>query len=175
LKKDEYVSEIINISRVSKVTKGGRNMKFRVLLVLGDQKGKVGIGIGKTIDIPRAIEQATRSAKKQMIDVSIINGTIPHQIEGKFKAATVVLKPAHPGTGVIAGMTVGMICQLAGIKDILTKSIGPNNPINLAQATIQGLERLRTAAEIGNLRDKELIANVKAESKITADGEEDGT
>lgn len=150
-------------------------MKFRVLLVLGDQKGKVGIGVGKTIDIPRAIEQATRSAKKKMIDVSIINGTIPHQIEGKFKAATVMLKPAHPGTGVIAGMTVGMICQLAGIKDILTKSLGPNNPINLAKATIQGLERLRTAAEIGNLRDKELLANVKAEGKITADGEEDGT
>ncbi len=150
-------------------------MKFRVLLVLGDQKGKVGVGMGKTIDIPRAIEQATRSAKKQMIDVSIINGTIPHQIQGKFKAATVMLKPAHPGTGIVAGMTVGIICQLAGIKDILTKSLGPNNPINLAKATIEGLERLRSAAEIGNLRDKELTTAAQAEGVIAPDGEEDGT
>ncbi|MCI2426400.1 30S ribosomal protein S5 [Candidatus Acetothermia bacterium] len=172
--KDEYISEILNISRVSTVTKGGRTLKFRVLLALGDQKGKVGIGFGKTIDIPRAIEQATRNAKKQMIDVKIVNGTIPHQVEGKFKAATVMLKPAYPGTGVIAGMTVGMICRLAGIKDILTKSLGTNNPVNLAQATIEGLEKLRSAAEIGNLRDKELTSTAKPEAKII-DGEEDGT
>lgn len=175
MKEDEYISEIINISRVSKVTKGGRSMKFRVMMAVGDQKGKVGIGTGKTIDIPRAIEQATRSAKRKMIDVAIVNGTIPHQIEGKFKAATVMLKPAHPGSGIIAGITVGRICQLAGIKDIVTKSLGPNTPINLAQATIEGLAKLRTAEEIGNLRDKKLTANAKAEVTIVPDGEKDGT
>ena len=140
---DEFENEIIDIRRVSKVTKGGRNLRFRVTIVVGDKKGCVGVGLGNTTEIPRAIQQAIRDAKRNLITVPLEGGTIPHEIIGKFKAGRVLLKPAHPGTGVIAGETVGAICRLVGIKDVLTKSLGTTNPLTLSRATIQGLQRLR--------------------------------
>ena len=140
---DEFENEIIDIRRVSKVTKGGRNLRFRVTIVVGDKKGCVGVGLGNTTEIPRAIQQAIRDAKRNLITVPLEGGTIPHEIIGKFKAGRVLLKPAHPGTGVIAGETVGTICRLVGIKDVLTKSLGTTNPLTLSRATIQGLQRLR--------------------------------
>ena len=140
---DEFENEIIDIRRVSKVTKGGRNLRFRVTIVVGDRKGCVGVGLGNTTEIPRAIQQAIRDAKRNLITVPLDGGTIPHEVVGKFKAGKVLLKPAHPGTGVIAGETVGAICRLAGIKDVLTKSLGTTNPLTLSRATLQGLNRLR--------------------------------
>ena len=148
---DEFENEIIDIRRVSKVTKGGRNLRFRVTMVIGDGKGRVGVGIGSTTEIPRAIQQAIRDAKKSLVNVKMDGDTIPHEIIGKFKAGNVLLKPAYPGTGVIAGTTVGAICRLAGIKDILTKSIGTTNPLTLSRAALKGLGQLRSHQEIEQL------------------------
>ncbi len=145
---DEFENEIIDIRRVSKVTKGGRNLRFRVTMVVGDGKGRVGVGMGSTTEIPLAIQQAIRDAKKNLVKVELEGGTIPHEINGKFKAGNVLLKPAFPGTGVIAGTTVGAICRLAGIKDILTKSIGTTNPLTLSKAALKGLAQLRSRQEI---------------------------
>ncbi len=149
---DEFENEIIDIRRVSKVTKGGRNLKFRVTIVVGDRNGRVGVGVGNTTEIPRAIQQAIRDAQKQMIQVNLNGGTIPHEVTGKFKAGRVLLKPAHPGTGIIAGVTVGAICRLAGIANVLTKSLGTTNPLTLSRATIEGLSRLRSRDEVGARR-----------------------
>ncbi|MCK5247606.1 30S ribosomal protein S5 [Candidatus Bipolaricaulota bacterium] len=148
---DEFENEIIDIRRVSKVTKGGRNLRFRVTMVVGDGKGRVGVGIGSTTEIPRAIQQAIRDAKKSIVHVNMEGDTIPHEILGKFKAGNVLLKPAYPGTGIIAGTTVGAICRLAGIKDILTKSIGTTNPLTLSRAALKGLGQLRGRQEIEQL------------------------
>ena len=152
ISRDEFENEIIDIRRVSKVTKGGRNLRFRVTIVVGDRKGRVGVGVGSTREIPRAIHQAIRDAKKNMIQVNTDGDTIPHEIVGKFKAGEILLKPAHPGTGVIAGTTVGAICRLAGIHDVLTKAIRTTNPLTLSRATLNGLSRLRSRREIEELR-----------------------
>jgi small subunit ribosomal protein S5 len=149
---DEFENEIIDIRRVSKVTKGGRNLRFRVTIVVGDKDGRVGVGVGSTTEIPRAIQQAIRDAKKNVIRVDVDETTIPHEVIGKFKAGHVILKPAHPGTGVIACTTVGAICRLAGIDDVLTKSIGTTNPLTLSRAAINGLASLRSRREIEELR-----------------------
>ena len=163
--RDEFENEIIDIRRVSKVTKGGRNLRFRVTMVLGDRKGQVGIGLGNTIEIPRAIQQAIRDAKKNLITVQLDGGTIPHEVTGKFKAGKVLLKPAHPGTGLIAGATVGAICRLVGIKDILTKSLGTTNPLTLSKATINGLAALRSRNEMETLRGVELAPTVEVKDE----------
>lgn len=152
----ELQNEVIDICRVAKVTKGGKNFSFRVTVVVGDLAGHVGVGKGNTLEIPKAIQQGIRDAQRNMIHVPVQEGTIPHEVEGKFKAARVLLKPAYKGTGIIAGETVGAICRLAGIRDILTKSLGPNNPLTLARATITALKQLKTVEEIARLRDKEV-------------------
>ncbi len=152
--RDEFENEIIDIRRVSKVTKGGRNLKFRVTIVIGDGKGRVGVGLGNTTEIPRAIQQAIRDAKKNLIEVRLAGGTIPHEVTGEFKAGKVLLKPAYPGTGIIAGGTVGAICRMAGIRDVLSKSLGTTNPLTLSRATIAGLAQLRNKAEVEALRGK---------------------
>jgi len=153
---DEFDDNVIDISRVSKVTKGGRNLRFRVLVAAGNYEGKVGVGSGNTGEIPQAIGQAVRDAKKHIIEVPIMNGTIPHEVVGKFKAGEVVLKPAHRGTGIIAGDVVGTICRLAGLDNILTKSLGTNNPMTLAKAVIEGFSRLKTPKSVAEKRGKEL-------------------
>jgi small subunit ribosomal protein S5 len=149
---DEFENEIVDIRRVSKVTKGGRNLRFRVTIVVGDRNGRVGVGVGSTREIPRAIHQAIRDAKRNLVRVNRDGGTIPHEVVGKFKAGRILLKPAYPGTGVIAGVTVGAICRLAGIEDVLTKSIGTTNPLTLSRATLDGLSRLRNQREVEELR-----------------------
>ena len=153
---DEFDDNVIDISRVSKVTKGGRNLRFRVLVAAGNYEGKVGVGSGNTGEIPQAIGQAVRDAKKHIIDVPIVNGTIPHEVIGEFKAGKVVLKPAYRGTGIIAGDVVGTICRLAGLDNILTKSLGTNNPMTLAKAVIEGFSRLKTPESVARKRGKDV-------------------
>lgn len=150
----ELENEVIEIRRVAKVVKGGKNMSFRVIVAIGDRTGRVGLGKGNTREIPLAIQQAIRDAKGNLVQVPVLNGTIPHPVMGKFKAAKVLLKPAYPGTGIIAGETVGMICRLAGIRDILAKSLGSANPLTVAKATMEGLRQLKTVGDIARLRDK---------------------
>lgn len=149
-------NDVIEIRRVAKVVKGGKNMSFRVIVVVGDRAGRVGLGKGNTREIPPAIQQAIRDAKRNLVRIPVLNGTIPHPVVGKFKAARVLLKPAYPGTGIIAGETVGAVCRLAGIRDILAKSLGANNPLTVAKATLEGLQQLKTVGDIAKLRDKDV-------------------
>ncbi len=160
---EQLSNEVIEIRRVGKVTKGGKRLRCRVVVVVGDGEGHVGVGMGKSIEIPMAIQQAIRDAAKHMIEVPIVNGTIPHEVIGEFKAAQVLLKPAYPGTGVIAGRTVGAVCRLAGIRDILTKALGSTNPLNLARATLEGFQRLETAEQVAVRRGKKLEEIVEVE------------
>ena len=164
MSRDEFENEIIDIRRVSKVTKGGRNLRFRVTIVVGDRKGRVGVGVGSTREIPLAIQQAIRDAKKNIVHVNTLGDSIPHEIIGKFKAGNVLLKPAYPGTGVIAGVTVGAVCRLAGIKDVLSKSIGTTNPLTLSRATLNGLASLRNRREVEEIRDKVVAEEVANEA-----------
>jgi small subunit ribosomal protein S5 len=144
----EFTDRLINLNRVAKVVKGGRRFSFSALVVTGNGKGKVGVGLGKAKEVPEAIRKAGEHAKKNMIIVPLLGGTIPHEIMGRFGAARVMLKPATAGTGVIAGGAVRAVVETAGIHDILTKSIGTSNPHNVVKATIDGLRRLRSAEEI---------------------------
>ena len=142
--KDEFESKVLNISRVSRMTGGGRRMRFRAVLVLGDQKGRVGIGLAKGVDVAEAVEKATRSAKKNMIFVPTKNDTSPHQVEAKYGAAEVLLKPQVKGRGLVAGGTVRVICNLAGIKNISSKVLGRTmNKLTNAMATMEALKKLK--------------------------------
>lgn len=151
---DELARRLIAVNRVTKVVKGGRNMRFSALMVVGDEKGSVGLGMGKAAEVPEAIEKAYQIAKRNMKPISVSETTIPHQIIGKFGRGQVLLLPAEPGTGVIAGGPVRAVLEVAGIKDIRTKSHGSSNPINCAKATLEGLLSLRSAAQIASLRGK---------------------
>lgn len=149
---DDLTRKLIAINRVTKVVKGGRNMRFSALMVVGDENGSVGLGMGKAAEVPEAIEKAYQLAKRNMKKISLKDSTIPHQIIGKFGRGEVLLIPAEAGTGVIAGGPVRAVLEAAGIKDIRTKSHGSNNPINCAKATIQGLLELRSAEQIAAMR-----------------------
>ena len=150
----EFQEKMVSINRVSKTVKGGRNMRFAALVVVGDGKGRVGCGMGKAVEIPEAIRKGTEDAKKAMINVPIAGTTIPHEVVGVFGTGRVKLIPAPEGTGVIAGGPVRDVLEAAGISDIVTKSIGTNNKINVARATMQGLSQLRSAEEVARLRGK---------------------
>ena len=150
----ELEERVVNINRVAKVVKGGRNFRFAALVVVGDKNGHVGVGIGKAQEVPEAIRKASQDAKKHIFTVPIVNTTIPHQVTGIFGAGRVLLKPAGEGTGVIAGGPVRSVCELAGIKDVRSKSLGTSNPQNIVNATVEGLKSLKTAEQVAKLRGK---------------------
>ena len=150
----EFKEKLVAVNRVSKTVKGGRNMRFSALMVVGDEKGRVGCGMGKAVEIPEAIRKGTEDAKKQMINVPLDNGTIPHEVVGVFGTARVKMLPAPEGTGVIAGGPVRDVLEACGIKNIVTKSIGSNNKINVVRATLEGLSQMRSAEQVAKLRGK---------------------
>ena len=150
----EFQEKLVAVNRVSKTVKGGRNMRFSALIVIGDEKGRVGMGMGKAVEIPEAIRKAVEDAKKHLVTVPIVGTTIPHEVIGKYGTGKVVLMPAPEGSGVIAGGPARAVIESVGIKDIVTKSYGTNNPINVVKATIEGLSRLKTIEEVARLRGK---------------------
>lgn len=160
--KSEFIERVVHISRVAKVVKGGKRFSFSALVVVGDGVGKVGWGLGKAKEVPQAIRKATDYAKREMISVPVVGGTIPHEVFGRFGAGKVVMKPASLGTGVIAGGPVRAVVEAAGIHNILTKSLGTNNPNNVIRATMQGLSQLISAETKLRMRSSNAEVNESA-------------
>ena len=157
----QYIENLVALNRVSKTVKGGRIARFAALMVVGDGNGHVGVGIGKAAEVTEAIRKGVEDAKKNMITVSRKGSTIPHEVVGEFGAGRVLLKPAAPGTGIIAGGAVRIVLELAGIHNIRAKSLRSNNPTNVVKATFEGLKALRTAEQVAAIRDKS-VDDIKA-------------
>ena len=152
----EFTESLVALNRVSKTVKGGRVSRFAALMVVGDGHGRVGVGLGKAIEVPEAIRKGIEDAKKNLVTVSIKDTTIPHQVIGVFGAGKVLLKPAAPGTGIIAGSKVRMVLEAAGISNIRAKCLRSNNPVNVVKATMEGLKELRTIEEVAKVRGIEV-------------------
>ena len=150
----EFKDRMVSLNRVSKTVKGGRNARFSALVVVGDEKGRVGAGMGKAVEVQEAIRKATEDAKKLLVNVPLTGTTIPHEVVGRYSTAKVVLMPAPEGTGVIAGGAARAVLEMAGVRDIRTKSFGTNNPINVAKATMEALKLLRNAEQVAAMRGK---------------------
>ena len=148
----ELIDKVVKIRRCAAVVKGGRRFSFAAMVVVGNGKGRVGWGYGKANEVPPSVEKAVKQASRSLIDLPVVNGTIPHQVKGRYGAGHVILIPAGPGTGVIAGAPIRAVCEAAGITDILTKSYGTNNPITVVKATIVALEELQTQQDVELLR-----------------------
>ena len=153
---DEFTQKNLGIRRVTAVTAGGRTMRFSATVVVGDKKGRVGLGIAKAAEVPVAIEKAAKLARKNVITVPVVNGTIPHEVKGKFSTTTVLMSPTKEGNGIIAGGSARAIMELAGYKNVTTKIHGSTNKINAARATLNGLKELRTREEVAALRGKKV-------------------
>jgi len=151
---EEFTEKLVKLNRVAKVVKGGRRFSFSALMVVGDKKGQVGVGFGKANDISEAIRKGVEDAKKNIVKINLNHGTIIYKVYGKFKSGKVILKPASPGTGIIAGGPIRAVVELAGIKDILTKSLGTDNALNIVKATIKGLQKLVDINQVCKARGK---------------------
>ena len=154
--KTELKEKVVNVSRVAKVVKGGRTFRFSVLVVVGDSNGHVGVGTGKSSEVPEAIKKATDDAKKNLVEVSLVNGTLPHEYTTNFGSSKVILKPAVEGTGIIAGGAVRPVLELAGVKNVTAKTLGSRNSRNVVYATIKALKAMRTPEEVARLRGKKV-------------------
>jgi small subunit ribosomal protein S5 len=152
------VEKVVSLNRVAKVVKGGRRFSFSALVVVGDGKGRVGYGLGKAQEVPEALRKASERARKNMIDVPLLDGTLPYEILGRFGAGSVMIKPASRGTGIIAGGAVRAVMEAVGVSDVLAKAIGTSNPHNVLRATVDGLASLRSAVAVSEVRGKTLIA-----------------
>ena len=152
--KTELKEKVVNVSRVAKVVKGGRTFRFSVLVVVGDENGHVGVGTGKSSEVPEAIKKATEDAKKNVVEVSLVNGTLPHEYTTNFGSSKVILKPAVEGTGIIAGGAVRPVLELAGVKNVTAKTLGSRNSRNVVYATVKALKAMRTPEEVAKLRGK---------------------
>ena len=153
----EFTEKVVKVRRCATVVKGGRRFSFAGLVVVGNGKGKVGCGYGKANEVPPAVEKAIKDGMKNLVEVPVVSGTIPHRVEGWSGTSKVILLPASPGTGIIAGAAVRAVCESAGIQDVLTKAHGSVNPVNLVKATIEGLKQLRTLEDVERLRGVSLV------------------
>ena len=159
--KQELKEKVVSVNRVAKVVKGGRTFRFSVLVVVGDENGNVGVGTGKSAEVPEAIKKATEDARKNLVNVSLVNGTIPHELTVNFGSSKVILKPAVEGTGVIAGGAVRPVLELAGVKNVTAKTLGSRNSRNVVYATLRALKAMRTPEEVARLRGKTVAEILK--------------